>query len=213
MPLGVASQGVYEGTEMAVTARGSTTPARRMRLHEIVSRWRVEVAWLALLIVPFAHPTRASIAGGALPVVLGLALRAWGRGYLERGVYLAQGGPYAYIRHPLYVGSGFVALGFAIMLLAPALVTLLVAVAFVAMYRSKIVREDAYLHRLYGSEYDAYAARVPAVIPRLAGAHATAAAAAQRFSWRRVLEKGEWRTWLGVSLATVAVVVDAVLRS
>ena len=45
---------------------------------------------------------------------LGLLLRAWAAGCLAKNQRLATGGPYAFTRNPLYIGTLLVALGLTI---------------------------------------------------------------------------------------------------
>ena len=59
-------------------------------------------------------PTWTSLAFGLPVSVLGLALRAWAAGHLEKNRTLAESGPYAYVRNPLYIGTLAVAAGFVI---------------------------------------------------------------------------------------------------
>ena len=59
-------------------------------------------------------PTWTSLALGLPVSVLGLALRAWAAGHLEKNRTLAESGPYAYVRNPLYIGTLAVAAGFVI---------------------------------------------------------------------------------------------------
>jgi protein-S-isoprenylcysteine O-methyltransferase Ste14 len=47
----------------------------------------------------------------AIPVFFGCALRFWAAGYLFKGKRVAVGGPYAYVRNPLYLGSFILGLG------------------------------------------------------------------------------------------------------
>jgi protein-S-isoprenylcysteine O-methyltransferase Ste14 len=154
-----------------------------------LSRWRVDLAWLGVLVVPFARPTAHSIAVALPFVATGVLLRAWARGHLDRARKVTQTGPYAYLRHPLYVGSFCIALGFAVSMRVP-LLTPLVAVLFLVMYVPKALREEAWMRERFGVEYDAYANRVGAVVPRLP--------ASTEFRWRRVVEHREWKTWAGV---------------
>ena len=80
-----------------------------------LARWRVPLGYL-LGIVAFllAAPTPASLALGAAVGSLGEALRIWAAGHLEKGREVTRTGPYALTRHPLYVGSGIMGVGFAI---------------------------------------------------------------------------------------------------
>lgn len=148
-----------------------------------------------------ARPTRGALVRTLPVVVAALAWRAWARGHLERRRYLTRSGPYAYVRHPLYVGS--FALGFALaslvwIPLAPAVY----ALAFVAAYFPKAMREEAFLTDRYGDEYRHYAETVGAFLPRLRAIRDESAREIERrFRWRRVLAHREWKTWIGAVLA------------
>jgi hypothetical protein len=170
-------------------------PSPSQRVLELLSRWRVDVAWIGALLIVLARPTTTSIADFVPLVALGLLLRLWARGHLERGVPITETGPYAYIRHPLYVGSFLLGLGFALMSRSPA-VAAAYAVCFVVMYVPKGLREEAHLRSAGGRTYAAYAARTGALLPRFPRAARTANA--RRFEWRRVRHHREWRTWVGV---------------
>lgn len=180
----------------------------RERVLVVLSRWRVEIAWLTLLALPWAHPTRASIAVGLPVVALGVALRAWARGHLQRAQEVTTGGPYGHVRHPLYVGSFLIVVGFALMTALVAL-PFLVACAFVVMYVPKALREEAYLRRRFGTAYADYAQHVGAVIPSWTVAIAPSPS---QFAWRRVMRHREWHTWLGVA-AMLAILCGLALRT
>jgi hypothetical protein len=166
------------------------------RMLGILSRWRIDVAWLGVALIAFAHPTRTSIVA-FLPLLAGaLLLRLWARGHLERGLPITQTGPYAYVRHPLYVGSFF--LGFAFALMSRSIVlAALYPLAFLLMYVPKALREEAYLRACGGATYVVYAARTGALLPHVRR-HRPRPTADRRFDWRRVGRHREWRTWLGV---------------
>src|SRR5262252_5105745 len=52
----------------------------------------------------------------AMLVAMGCLLRSWAAGYLLKGKRVAVGGPYAFIRNPLYVGSFIIGTGFCLVL-------------------------------------------------------------------------------------------------
>ena len=104
-------------------------------------------------------------------------------------------GPYAHLRHPLYVGSFAIALGFALMTRL-ALLPVAVVIVFVVMYAPRALREEKYLRRRFGSAYVEYAKRVGAVFPTWAALPPPPSTA--RFAWARVVRHREWHTWLGV---------------
>jgi len=177
---------------------GLAPQAGGSRLLVLLSRWRIDVAWLALASIPFAHPTCASVLGWLPLSVAALALRVWARGHLERDIYLTQTGPYAFVRHPLYIGSFFLGLSFALMTRVPPIV-LLFPPLFVALYLPKALREEMFLQHAYAEAYAGYVARVPALLPTFRRtASSRFAREMQRFAWRRVLRNHEWQTWLGV---------------
>ena len=83
----------------------------------------------------------------------------------QRAGQLAVTGLYANIRHPQYVG--FVAIMFGFLLQWPTLITVLMFPILVFMYWRLARKEEADSRARFGHAWDEYAARVPALIPRL----------------------------------------------
>ncbi len=77
---------------------------------------------------------------------------------------LATTGPYAYVRHPQYVGFVLVLSGFLVQW--PTLLTLAMFPVLVVMYVRLARREEVEVRAEFGSVYDHYSAAVPAFIPR-----------------------------------------------
>ncbi len=77
---------------------------------------------------------------------------------------LATNGPYAYIRHPQYVGFVLIMLGFLVQW--PTILTLAMFPVLVFMYVHLARREEREVEAEFGAEYRRYAARTPAFIPR-----------------------------------------------
>ena len=77
---------------------------------------------------------------------------------------LATTGPYAYIRHPQYVGFMLIMLGF--LLQWPTLITLIMFPILVAMYVKLARREEHEVLAEFGDAYQRYLTRTPAFIPR-----------------------------------------------
>ena len=102
------------------------------------------------------------IAGGAL-------LRSWGAGHLVKNDSLTTTGPYAHLRHPLYLGTLVVATGFAL-LLGGVWSLLLLAVVWpwfaFHYFPRKDHAESARLAALHGAAFVRYRAGVPALWPR-----------------------------------------------
>ena len=183
-----------------MTSVASTARSERALVY--LSRWRVNAATvLGGAVIVCARPTQHAILTFLPLVLLGVALRVWARGHLDRHHHVTQTGPYRFVRHPLYIGSFAMGLGFAAMTgfwFVPPLFVLL----YVASYVPKGVREEAFLRARYGDEYARYGARVGALWPRLR--MAPLPTGSRRFEWQRVLGHREWKTWLGV-LAALAV--------
>lgn len=78
---------------------------------------------------------------------------------------LATTGPYAYVRHPQYVG--FVLIMFGFLLQWPTLLTLSMFPVLVAMYVTLARREERDVRAEFGSTYNTYARKTPAFIPEL----------------------------------------------
>jgi protein-S-isoprenylcysteine O-methyltransferase Ste14 len=81
---------------------------------------------------------------------------------------LATTGPYAYVRHPQYVG--FILIMFGFLLQWPTLVTLIMFPVLVAMYVKLARREEREVLEEFGDVYRRYLGRTPTFIPRI-GAH------------------------------------------
>ena len=137
--------------------------SRRLDLR----RLRLRAVWL--LIVPFyiyAAPTTILMRWGAGISAAGLVLRAWAAGSIRKDRELATTGPYAHIRHPLYLGSFVLGTGVTI---AGGQWPLGVAflVFFFLVYRATVHREAEELEASFGESYRVYANQVPPVLPRI----------------------------------------------
>lgn len=115
-----------------------------------------------------ARPTFVSMAWSLLLVLPGLWLRGYAAGYVKKNAELTMTGPYAHTRNPLYVGSMLIAFGFAAASKSVVIV-LLLAVLFAIIYIPVIRSEEEFLRSKF-TDFDAYAARVPRLLPRLSPA-------------------------------------------
>ena len=130
-----------------------------------VARLRVPFGFLLVAAFAwFSHPQVVSLWLGLPFSVVGLALRAWAAGHLAKNAQLAQSGPYASVRNPLYIGTLLVAAGLVLASRSVGLGILFAAV-FGLIYLPVIQLEEQHLRSLF-PEYAAYAERVPALIPR-----------------------------------------------
>lgn len=119
---------------------------------------------LALLGLWLAQPNLSMNLLGSAVVLVGMALRVWAAGYLEKGGELCTDGPYRYVRHPLYLGSLLAALGFAVMINA-VWGWAVVLPLFLALYGLQVVSEERHLAATYGASHADFAAAVPLLLP------------------------------------------------
>jgi protein-S-isoprenylcysteine O-methyltransferase Ste14 len=143
----------------------------------ISSRSRENLAW----IVPLALLLGFRAATGAVPgpssallsvsamglMLLGVAVRLTARQWkAERcGDGLVTDGLYAYLRHPLYLGSFLLGAGLALLLADPLLLGAFV-VLFWLSHVSVLRREEAELEAVFGEAYREYRSCVPGLLPR-----------------------------------------------
>jgi protein-S-isoprenylcysteine O-methyltransferase Ste14 len=83
----------------------------------------------------------------------------------QRTQQVATTGPYAYLRHPQYIGFILIMIGFLIQW--PTLLTLFIFPILVAMYVRLAKREERETESLFGEVYLRYAANTPAFFPHL----------------------------------------------
>lgn len=168
--------------------------------RDALVRWRVRAGYpLGLLCLVLADPAPAWMAAGAAVGAIGLLLRAAAAGHLRRHERLATGGPYAYTRNPLYLGSFLLAAGAAVA--ARSWWVAAIVVGYFAAFYPAVMRSEAEdLRRQYGAVYDDYARRVPMFFPRLRPAP-TRGGQAEAFSWQLWRQNREYQAVIGFLLA------------
>jgi protein-S-isoprenylcysteine O-methyltransferase Ste14 len=140
-----------------------------------LARYRVRLGFISAVVALWlATPTPRSLIGGALVAFVGEAIRIWAAGHLEKGREVTVSGPYRFTRHPLYLGSAIIGVGFAIGA-NHLVVWVLVALYLAATITSAIRSEERHLTDKFGSAYPAYReGRAPAVRRRFSVARAIA---------------------------------------
>lgn len=184
---------------------GGAAPPERPRGLRTRSAWLLAIPFLLL-----ARPTPELLGAGAVLATLGLLLRGWAAGTIRKDEALTTSGPYAHLRHPLYVGSFLIGTGLALGGGHWAWVVLVI-LFFLVIYRGTVAEESERLARLFGSRYEEYATHVPALVARLtpyrpggeAGSPAVEAPppAPGGFAWRRYVRNREWQALLGAAAA------------
>ncbi len=98
-------------------------------------------------------------------VLGGLAMRSWAAGILRKQAQLATDGPYALVRHPLYLGSFLMMLGFCA-LIDDAENIWFVLGPIAGLYLLGILSEERMLGERFGALWTEYAESVPRIVPR-----------------------------------------------
>jgi protein-S-isoprenylcysteine O-methyltransferase Ste14 len=145
---------------------GAPSPSALDTWSRVARRIRVPLGFVfAIIYVWLARPTPSSLMFGAMAIIPGLILRGLASGHVQKDKQLTTSGPYAYTRNPLYLGSLFMAAGFAIAARSWWIVVVMVLM-FALIYIPVIAGEERYLRRTF-AEYEEYARNVPRMFPRL----------------------------------------------
>ena len=140
-----------------------------IRLKNLQMRF-LPFALLGIVILTSVDAEPLPLWSGTALVIAGAALRFWGAGHLVKRRQLTLSGPYAFVRHPLYLGTLLVCLGFSMMVggwLTLALASLYGAWFFLDYFPRKERIESGRLEALYGADFVRYRNQVPALLPRL----------------------------------------------
>ncbi len=179
---GVALWGAWQGMLRAKGTESGKMPSFLQRPALLLPLTGLGMGLLCLLWkpLPVALPRPAQAAASVLGALLyfpGLALFFWGRWTMGRmyNVSSATGarlyadhrlvttGPFAIVRHPMYVAGALWELG--ALLLYRTWATLLIVLNIFSLVR-RARREEEALAAEFGEEWAAYARRVPGWLPR-----------------------------------------------
>lgn len=143
-------------------AQGIAGIIEKLRYHEASRQW------FAILFVPLVALLGTTVMpafiAGAILVGIGEAIRLWASGHVKKNKMLATDGPYAFVRHPLYVGNILVLLGFSV---ASMLWWSFVLMAFLLWfyYPPAISYEDKKLQGIFGEQWESWSRDIHALIP------------------------------------------------
>ncbi len=133
---------------------------RRRRYRQLVGV--LFVLWMTIV----GRPIEGLLVLGTVLATLGMLVRLWASGYVMKNEVLATVGPYARVRHPLYVGNLLICAGFCaasgLWWSIPAALAM-----WLFFYPQTIRYEDQKLRRLFPGDWDRWAAETRALLPRL----------------------------------------------
>lgn len=131
----------------------------------IQGKTRITLAWIFVFLLGFLareYPTWQ----GVLLCFFGACLRFWASGFLRKDSRPAIGGPYRYVRNPLYLGTYLMAVG-TVWAIGHEWLLLSVTVLFAVVYHYIILDEEVKLRGLFGKPYLEYCNYVPRFFPRI----------------------------------------------
>lgn len=179
-------------------------------LRRLIRRNRIILSIvIGSIFLYLATPTRTAILTGVPFILLGETVRTWASGFIKKDRELAQGGPYALTRNPLYLGNFLIGVGFSIMANNLTLLSVFL-MAFSLVYAITIINEEKSLSAKFGDAYIAYKNRVPVFFPvRIIplyppfkkgdiGGFACWRDFSLNFDWRLVKKHREHHTWFGI---------------
>jgi protein-S-isoprenylcysteine O-methyltransferase Ste14 len=168
------------------------------RLAVALARRRVPLGFLlGAVVLWLAQPTWESLVRGGVFALAGEVLRFWAAGHLEKSKEVTRSGPYAYMRHPLYLGSAIIAVGVAIAG-ENRIASLLIALYLGTTLPAAVLAEERHLREKFGPEYDAYALKQAPPMER-------------RFSMTRAIRNREHQTIAGIIAGFALLALKAAL--
>ncbi len=179
--LGILLYSIWRGTQRQVgRTSGSTGVLRSSVFYFVATALFIGIAWLGWIPLPVSvsPPIRtAMLTLGCLLYFPGLIFLLWSRLELGKNYFvstsmgvqlfadqqLVTSGPYAIVRHPMYVGLMFAAWG---ALLIYATWTTVYFAVFAPFLMVRARREEQVLASEFGEKWTDYCKHVPAFLPR-----------------------------------------------
>lgn len=179
--------------------------------QKIAKRVRVPLGFaFSVFYFWLARPSIPSLIGGGIVALLGVWIRAYASGYVNKNESLACTGPYAHTRNPLYLGSVVIGVGFAI-----AAMNVWIAIAMLAMYVAiyvPVIRgEEAFLTSRF-PEFATYMRSVPRLLPRVTPAR-LGTGGTGAFSRELYLKHREYNAFIGTVAMLIVLVVKLIRYS
>ncbi len=134
----------------------------------------------AAVLAILGRPSARSVALGLPLAIAGELVRCWAVGYsgtttrndAVTAPKLVTGGPYGYVRNPLYIGNFITAAGFGFAFTGRNSCAARLALiggslaAMAAVYATIVPHEEAFLRSKFGGAFERYCAHVPRLIPQ-----------------------------------------------
>jgi len=148
----------------------------------------------------FSNSDDKSMMNGIWFILTGLFLRIWANGYAIKLEKLTTSGPYAFVRHPLYLGTMLLTLGFIIMLRIYYVGTLFLLI-MIGVYYQTIKKEEQMLEQKFKHQYINYKNKIPAIVPTV---FPYREGEKWSFSFKRLIKSHEYKSFLWMIILVIA---------
>jgi protein-S-isoprenylcysteine O-methyltransferase Ste14 len=146
--------------------------------------------------------------------LVGEAIRIWAVGYAgastrgkqAKAKQLVTGGPYSYVRNPIYIGNFLVSLG-AVLTIQSWVVAAIFVFYFALVYHLIVEHEESYLGKEFGAAYRSYTEKVSRFFPSLTPYDRPQG----EFRWRE-LRKEYWSV-LGLTMAFLLINLSPIISN
>lgn len=177
------------------------------QMMQKLARYRLPLAFVTIVIIllinffilhkkPFS-PLHEGIGYiGGIIAFLGVLLRSWAAGIINKNKKLTTTGPYSLFRHPLYIGSLLIAVGFVILLNSIYLWLILIFFMFF-VYMPKIQAEEKKLKILFGEQWDCFVRQTGVFFPK----QFKISRLWCKWSFKHWIHHTEYNAWIAVSIA------------
>lgn len=192
--------------EVSMMTADEAPTAYRETVFYRISRLRMPFSYAMALMAIILAPQRL-FPLALVPIVIGALIRIWAAGHVVKRRKLSMGGPYAYTRNPLYLGSLISGVG-TVLLIQNWWLLIAFLVGFVLFYGSAARSEEDYLLERHGEQFLLYKKQVPAFVPRLIPAPSIGESA---FTWHDVVRNDEHKAVFWSALVVAAIFVRAYL--
>lgn len=171
--------------------------------RERLRRWfkpRFAVLYpFGIFVAFFANCDDASLKLSIPFMIAGEAIRLWANGYAIKSEKLTTSGPYAFVRHPLYLGTVLLVVGFIIFLRVYYAGAAFLAVMAI-IYAGTIRKEEGMLEGRF-KEYADYRRKVPAMVP---AAFPYRGGEKWGFSFERLIRSQEYKPLIWITVIIIA---------
>lgn len=176
----------------------------RSKFREVSSR-------VIVFVLPLFFIGREPYWAGLVIAAAGILVRSWAAGHLYKDQVMAQGGPYLFVRHPLYLGSCLLALGL-IVTLHHWFVTLVLGGLTMLTYFHTIRHEEKNLRDRFGKNYENFSKEAGPLWPKKLGIPSLKklfSKKSPKFSFRQYLKNKEFECLAGTVVVFTLIYLGA----